>query len=74
MLDFHKSHASSLCVFLSVLVCLKVFEEHLVLCLDEDDDVEEYPSSLSGESALCLCLSTPESVIPQPSRGLMPNE
>lgn len=42
--------------FLScVLVCLKVFQEHLVLCLDDDDD--NFEESLSGESALCLSLS-----------------
>lgn len=31
---------------------LKVFEEQLVLSLDDDDDVEEHPSSLSGKSSL----------------------
>lgn len=40
--------------FVFVLVCLKVFHEHLVLCLDDDDNFEE---SLSGESALCLSVS-----------------
>lgn len=38
-----------------VLVCLKVFQEHLALRLDDDDNFEE--SSSSGESALCLSLS-----------------
>lgn len=43
-----------LCVF---LVSLKVFEEHLVLSLGDDDDVEEHPSSLCGRSSLSLSLS-----------------
>lgn len=47
-----KSHGSFLCVFFS-----KVFEEHLVLSLDDNDDAEECLSSLSSKSSLSVNLS-----------------
>lgn len=56
-MNFPKRDASSLCFFiLFFLVCLKVFEEQLVLSLDDDDDGEEYPSLLSGKSSLPFSL------------------
>lgn len=48
-----KRDASSVCF----LVCLKVFEEQLVLSLDDDDNDEDFPSSSFGKSSLSLCRS-----------------